>query len=299
MNHHHPIHSNQKVLLWAALVCILFAGVEAVGGLWAGSLALLSDAAHMTSDCFALTLSAAAAWLAKKPAGKNHTYGYERAEVIGAWFSSFLVLIMAIILAIEAIHRFKAPPQVSGLPVMVIATIGLAINIIIAWVLTHGHDSLNKRAAMLHVMGDLLGSVAALISGAIIHFTHWYPIDPILSILICILIALSSLRLFKEALHILMESTPKHLSLQDIHDTMTAIAHVDAIHDLHVWTLSSGNIMLSAHVDLPQINTWPNTLDNLRHALAQQFNIHHITLQPELTDKNSPCPHEKAHHPSH
>ncbi len=298
MNHHSRTkHSNQKVLLWAAVISLLFAGVEAIGGLWSGSLALLSDSAHMTSDFFALSLSAFAAWLAQKPAGKNHTYLYERDEIIAAWISTFLVLIMDKVLSVEAIHRMHAPTHVMGIPVMIIASIGLIINTIVAWVLTHGHDTLNKRAAMLHVMGDLLGSIAALISGAIITFTHWTLVDPILSILICVLIIISSLRLFREAMLVLMESTPKHLSLDDIRHALTSLPNIDAIHDLHVWALSSGNIMMSAHVDIVDLKVWPTMLVKIRHCLKDQFNITHITLQPELLNQKTPCPHKHPHHP--
>lgn len=299
MSHHchHTKHSSQTVLIMAAFICIVFATIEALVGHWSGSLALMTDAAHMASDCFALSLSAASAWLAGRQAGKNHTYGYERAEIIGASISSIIIIIMAIFLTIEAFDRIKNPEAVSGVPVIIVASIGLVINGLIAWVLTQGRDTLNKRAAMLHVMGDLLGSIAALISGAVITMTQWTLIDPLLSLLICTIIVVSSLRLLKESLRILMESSPPELNIEDIKQSLLSLADLDGIHDLHVWTLSTNNVLLSAHVEVNNMLNWPVLLTNIRHCLANEYGIQHITLQAEPTRAKTRCPQKIDHHP--
>ena len=155
------------------------------------------------------------------------------------------------------------------------------MNLFVAWLLARGERTLNVRAAILHVLGDILGSFAALISGAVIYFTGWYPIDPILSILIGVLIMLSSLRILRESLLVLMEGVPMHIDLNQVSSDMEDQAGVKAIHDLHIWTLSSGLIALSAHVDIHELSSWETVLTELRALLKEKYSIVHITLQPE------------------
>lgn len=280
-NHGHSHDLTQNVLIVAMVLAFIFAGVETFAGWWSQSLALLSDAGHMVSDALALALAAFAAWVSRKPPSLQHSYGLGRAEILGAWISSLLVLVVAIVVVIEAIRRIHEPQPVAGGMVILVAFLGLVVNLIIAWILTHGEQSLNVRAAILHVMGDLLGSVAALISGAVIWYTHWMPIDPILSIFISILIVISSFRLLRESLLVLMEGVPKHLDISEVGQSMAKVPQVRSVHDLHIWNLSSGVIVLTAHVEIDNFNLWEQVLSNLKDMLLKNYQIDHVTLQPE------------------
>ncbi len=164
---------------------------------------------------------------------------------------------------------------------MIVAAIGLVVNVVVAIVLSRGQQTLNVRGAMLHVISDLLGSIAALLSGTVIYFTGWMPIDPILSIFVCILILISSLRLLADALHVLMEGVPTHLDLSEVGRAMARQARVRSVHDLHIWSLSSGVVALSAHVVIDDMRRWDDTLEGLRTLLQKRFGIEHVTLQPE------------------
>lgn len=280
-NHSHGRSAPHHVLVIAIFFIFGFAIVEALGGWWANSLALLSDAGHMVSDALALLIAAFAAWLAQKPPSKKHSYGLGRAEVVAAWFSSLLMVIISIAVIVEAIERIHNPEHVKGAMVMLIAFIGMLVNIFVAWLLARSERTLNIRAALLHVMGDLLGSLAALVSGAVIYFTKWYPIDPILSILIGVLIMIASLRLLRESLLVLMEGVPGHIDPHEVSDAMMACRNVKEIHDLHIWTLSSGKTALSAHVHIDEMTHWTDALHALNTLLEKQFEITHVTLQPE------------------
>jgi cobalt-zinc-cadmium efflux system protein len=167
---------------------------------------------------------------------------------------------------------------------MLIAFIGLVINIIVAAKLHQGPHSINQRAAFLHVMGDLLGSVAALVAGAVIYFTGWLPIDPILSLFICALILVSTIRLLREVLHVLMEGVPLHINLADVSRAMSKVPQVHEVHSVHIWALSSEMTALSAHVVLADVQSWHGVLESLRHMLQERFDIDHVTLQPETID---------------
>lgn len=279
--HNHKHSSTQNVLIISLILVLLFAGIEVIAGMLSNSLALLSDAGHMMSDGLALALASFAAWIASKPPSDQHTYGLGRAEVLGAWISSLLVLVVAIIVIIAAIKRLHQPQAVSGGMVMIVGFAGIVINILIAWILSHGEKTLNVRAAILHVMSDLLGSVAALISGAVIYYTHWMPIDPILSIFISILILVSSFSLLRESLLVLMEGVPPHLDVAEIGKAMATVDKVHSVHDLHIWTLSSGVVVLTAHVEIDEFRLWNKIFENIRHLLSDEFGIDHITLQPE------------------
>ncbi len=259
-----------------------FALVEAFGGWWFNSLALLGDAGHMFSDAVALGLAAIAAWVSRRPPSAQHSYGLMRAEVIAALLNSLLMLAVVIGIVVEAIKRLQQPQLVSGAAVMGIALIGLVINIIVALVLSRGEHNMNTRAALLHVIGDLLGSVAALIAGAVIYYTGWMPIDPILSLVICALILYSTLRLLRDALHVLMEGVPPHLDLRAVGQSMAGVSGVSSIHDLHIWMLSSGMPALSAHVVLQRMSDWIGILQEMRDLLRQRYGIDHVTLQPEI-----------------
>jgi cobalt-zinc-cadmium efflux system protein len=285
-HHHAPPNpaansASGRYLIGALLVTLGFALVEAAGGWWASSLALLSDAGHMVTDSTALGLAALASWVAHRPPSERHSYGLGRAEVIAALVNALAMLAVVTGVAMAAIERLHTPHPVMGQIVIAIAIFGLAINLVIAWMLSHGEQTLNTRAALLHVLGDLAGSVAALVAGIVVYFTGWMPIDPLLSLLICALILYSSVQLLREALHVLMEGVPLHLDLTEIGATMAGVKGVWSVHDLHIWTLSSGRIALSAHVVLSDMQGWPGLLSALRQLLHDRYDIEHVTLQPE------------------
>jgi cobalt-zinc-cadmium efflux system protein len=283
-HHHDHDHANRNTLLWALVITFGFAFVEAFSGWIANSLALMGDAGHMFTDSSALGLAALAAWLAKRPPSHRHSYGLVRAEIVAALINSLFMIVVVIGITLAAIDRLQQPRDVSGGTVMAVAFIGLLVNLAVAWVLHHGEQTLNTRAAMLHVMGDLLGSVAALVAGIVIYYTGWTAIDPLLSLLICALILISSLRLLREALHVIMEGVPFDLDLPDVGKSMAAIEGVVSVHDLHIWSIASGVIALSAHVTMRDASQWQAVLAQLQTMLHDRFDIHHTTLQPEFSD---------------
>jgi cobalt-zinc-cadmium efflux system protein len=265
----------------AAGLTLGFAGVEALGGWWTGSLALISDAGHMLGDGTALLLATLAAWMAKRPPSGRHSYGFGRAEVFAALINGGALLVIALVIAYEAIARLGQPREVLGGTATLIALAGFALNLwILRRIAPHRHD-MNARAATLHVLGDTLGSVAALVSGSVIFMTGWTPIDPLASLFICLLIAVSSLRLLREAVHALMEGTPLRLSPEAVGMAMAGQDGVASVHDLHIWTLSGSRVALSAHVVVRDLSCWDHTLHQLRDLLRERFGIEHVTLQPE------------------
>ena len=288
--HEHAAHAlpSGRVLGLATALTLAFAAVEAGVGWWAGSLALVADAGHMVSDAGSLALAAVAAWMAGRAASRLHTYGFGRAEFLAALINSLGLLALVVWLIFSAIERLRAPQPVVGEAVSATAVVGLGINLLVAWLLNRGGKNLNIRAALLHVVGDLLGSAAALVAGLVILWTGWTPIDPLLSLLIGALLVVSSFRLLREALHGLMEGVPLHLSLVEIGQAMAAVEGVVSVHDLHVWSLSGERVALSAHVVVPDLDTWPELLPRLRTHLADGFHIEHVTLQPEIADPAPP-----------
>lgn len=286
--HSHPDHSHRhhseitgRALWLATTLTLAYAGVEAGVGWWAGSLALVADAGHMVNDAAALALAAVAAWLARRPASARHSYGFGRAEFLAALVNSLGLLILVAWLAISAVQRLYDPQPVIGEAVSLAAVVGLAINLLVAWLLSRGERNLNTRAALLHVLGDLLGSVAALFSGLVIAFTGWTPVDPLLSIGIGGLVLASSLRLLREALHGLMEGTPFNLALEEVGRALTTVPGVASVHDLHIWSVAPGQVMLSAHLVVLDLRRWETMLNACHALLVERFAIDHATLQPE------------------
>jgi cobalt-zinc-cadmium efflux system protein len=270
-------------LLLALLLTLGYSAVEAVAGWWAGSLALLSDAGHMLSDGASLGIAAFAAWTARRAPSELHSYGFGRAEIVGAFLNAGFMIAILAVLAVAAVQRLLAPQAILGEAVIGVALVGLLVNVAVAIVLASAERNMNTRGALLHVMGDLLGSIAALVAGVVIFLTGWMPIDPLLSLFICALILLSSLRLFREALHALMEGTPLHLSLREIGLAIARVEHVRSVHDLHVWTVSSDRIALSAHVILDDVAHWSRVRSAIVAMLAERYGIDHVTVQPETT----------------
>lgn len=281
--HHDHAHAGPDAhhLTWATGLTLAFAAVEAGVGYWGNSLALMGDAGHMVTDAGSLVLATVAAHLARRPASVQHSYGFGRAEVVAALANSLLMLALALALLAGAVQRLQHPAPVQGGAVLAVAAVGLAFNLGVLALLLRGQRTLNIRAAILHVLGDALGSVAALVSGAVILATGWMRIDPLLTLVSCALLLAGSVRVLREGLHVVMEGVPGHLDLDAVGRALAATPGVRGIHDLHIWTLSSGHIALSAHVDLDTLEEWSALLGRLRHLLSERFDIHHVTLQPE------------------
>jgi len=265
----------------AVALTLGYALVEATGGWWSGSLALLADAGHMATDGAALALAALAAWAARRPVSERHSFGLGRAEMFAALANSAVMLAIVVLLALEAFARLGRPQAVHGVAVSAVAAVGLAVNLYVARVLSHDAHNLNTRAALLHVIGDLLGSVAALASGVVIATTGWTPIDPLSTLFICVLLVASSVKLLRDAVHGLMEGVPPEVSLPDVGTALATVPGVVSVHDLHVWMLSGERLSLSAHVVVADLARWEDTLLALQRVAEERFRIDHVTLQPE------------------
>lgn len=267
--------------LWIALAITLgFSVVEAVGGWMAGSLALLSDAGHMVTDAAALGLALFADAIARRPPSKRASYGYGRAEVLAAFVNAIVMLAVVAAIAIEAVRRLLEPAPVVGGLLLGVALAGLAANLVAAWVLSRVSGSLNTRGAFLHVLGDLLGSLAAVVAGGVILATGWTPIDPILSLVVTLLILRSTWQLLRQSTGVLMEGVPTHLDYDAIGRSLAALPGVVDVHDLHIWNMTSEGVALSAHLSLSRGDDWLATLAQARRILAADYGIQHATLQP-------------------
>ena len=272
--------SARRALTIALVLTGGFAIVEAIGGWMSGSLALLSDAGHMITDAASLGLALFADVVSRRPASKRASYGYGRAEVLAAFVNAIAMLAVVALIGIEAIRRLLEPSPVAGGVVTVIAAVGLVVNIVAAWVLSRAAGSLNTRGALLHVMGDLLGSLAALVAGGVIVATGWMPIDPILSLVVALLILRSTWQLLKQSTGVLMEGVPRHLDFDAIGKSLAALPGVSDVHDLHIWHMSSEGVALSAHLAIARGDDWPALLAQARRMLASDYDIRHATLQP-------------------
>lgn len=270
-----------KVLGIAVTLTLLFAAAEFVAALISGSVALMADAGHMVTDATALFLALAAQIMARRPPTEQSSYGHGRIEALAAFVNSLAMLGLAGWISIEALTRFTQPHAVDGMTVMIVAAIGLMVNLVVAWVLSRDQGSLNTRAALIHVLGDLLGSVAALASGAIILLTGWTPIDPILSLVVCALILKSTFGLLKTTYGILMEHVPAHVSFRGVANDLGQVATVMHIHNLHIWETSPGHVTLTAHLEISDMTHWPVTLREIQVMLREKHGIDHATLQPE------------------
>jgi len=283
---HHSSHFKGKaprIILQAILITTFFMGVELVGGWISNSLALISDAAHMLTDVGAMLLSLFALWVARRPVTPSMSFGYHRAEILGALLSGLMIWMISGVLIYEAIIRIQSPPEVQGSIVFVVASIGLAANLASMWML-HGakDDNLNIKATYLHMLADALGSIGAIIAGGVLWLTDWKPIDPIITIFFAILMLVSSWSLVKEAVGVLMESTPEHLNPLQVKEDLQKIAHVREAHDLHIWAVTSGKTALSVHLvsDSPQL-----VLAAANELLQSKYGIVHTTIQIEHPDQ--------------
>ena len=273
----------QKRSLKIALgVTAAYTLVEIVGGFLTQSLALLADAGHMLSDVGGLGIALFAIRLAERPPTREKTYGYHRAEILAALANGLTLWLIAGLILREAYLRFLSPPEVNGLGMLMVATVGLGVNVGVALMLKKSASSnLNLRGAFLHVISDALGSVGAISAGAIILLTGWYLADPIVSVLIGGLILYSSWGLVRESVDILMEATPKGIKLDDVRAALEQVPGVREVHDLHVWCLNSGFYALSAHAMVEDLSQGQRILEQARGTLNNRFQIGHMTLQLE------------------
>ena len=271
----------QSVLAWALGLTLSFAGVEVAFGFLSNSLALISDAGHMVTDAAALGLALLAQVIARRPPSPRHSFGFGRAEALAAFVNGLAMLCVVGWICIEAVLRFSTPQAVHGDTVVVVAVIGLAINVVVAWVLSKDKESVNTRAALVHVMGDLLGSVAAIVAGAVIYFTGWMQIDPLLSVLVSLLILKSTFGVLKDSYHFLMEGVPHQIDYLQVGADVEQIPGVLSVHDLHVWDMSPGQTALIGHVQINELQDWPQVLRAIKAMLLNRHGIDHITLQAE------------------
>jgi cobalt-zinc-cadmium efflux system protein len=266
----------------------LYMLVELVAGLLTGSLALLSDAGHMLSDVAALGLALFAIWFADRPATPQKTFGYYRVEILAALANGVTLVVIALGIFYEAFHRFFKPEPVESGPMLVVAVLGLVVNIFGAWLLSRSHQhSLNLRGAFLHILGDLVGSAGAIIAALVIMMTGWYQADPLVSVVIGFLILASAWTLCRETINVLLEGTPVGLAFEEVEASMRAVPGVMEVGDLHLWSITSGIDALSAHVALKAGTDPTEALCALEAVLRDRFHLEHTTIQ--LEGPGLPC----------
>jgi len=276
-------NSSSRRRLYVVLIltaCYMLA--EAFGGWWTGSLALLADAGHMLTDVAALVLALVALWFAARPATPSKTFGYHRLEILAALTNGVALVLVSLLIFREAYERWLSPPEVRSEAMMLVAAGGLIINLFCAWLL-HGdhHDDLNMRGVWLHIVGDALGSVGAILAGALMSLYGWRAADPLCSVAIGLLIIWSSWKLIRESTNVLLEGTPAHINLAAVETSILETEGVEDVHDLHVWTITSGREALSAHVVLTRAASQPQLLKELRTKLHDRFGLDHLTIQME------------------
>jgi cobalt-zinc-cadmium efflux system protein len=288
--HGHPHAQSRRGLAITLGLVVVYMVAEVVGGIVSHSLALLADAGHMLSDAAALGLALFADWFARRPATTRHTYGYYRAEILAAVVNAASLIAIALIIFIEAYLRFQDPPEVHGGVMLAVASGGLAVNLIGLAVLHRGrNETLNSRGAWLHVLSDALGSVQAIVAGGLIMAFGWYWLDPLASVVIGVLVIVASWALMRESVAVLMESAPVHVDVDEVRNCLMAVPGVQAVRDLHVWTIASGLVALSAHIAAERPSA--AVLHDLRHDLENRFGIRHTTIQFDP-------PGEDGHQPS-
>lgn len=262
---------------------------EAVGGWLSNSLALLADAGHMLTDVAAMSLTLFAFWFAGRPATSKKTYGYYRMEILAAFINGVALVLLSLWVIYEAVERWQSPQEVRGTQLLVIATGGLIVNIVAAWLLHsgHGRDDLNMHGAFLHVIGDLLGSIAAIVAGVVILLFGWTWADAVGSIFISAIIIFGAWRLILDSVNVLLEGTPRHINLAAVETSILETSGVTGIHDLHVWTISSGIHALSVHISHDETVSHSDLLAVVRGKLHDRFGIDHLTIQMETANRET------------
>jgi len=270
-----------KITLCLVLVIMV---AEVIGGVFSNSLALLSDAGHMLTDALALGLSLFAIALARRPATSTRTFGYHRAEIMAALANGTILILVSAYIFYEAYQRFSVLPEVKTPLMLIVAVIGLAVNLVGLFLLRRGsRKSINVRAAFWHIIGDTLSSVGVIIAGVIIYFTGWYVVDPILAVVIGVVILWGAVRIVRESVDILLESVPAHVKIEDVIAAVKTVPGVEDLHDVHIWTITSGIYALSAHLNIADqtVSQSCDVLTQVNELLAKDFNITHTTLQLE------------------
>lgn len=288
MEHDHSNSGNKKILMISFLIITTYMIVEVIGGIMTNSLALLSDAGHMLSDAISLGVALLAFSLGAKSANKHKTYGYKRFEILAVVFNGVTLILVSLFIFYEAIQRFQNPPEVTSIGMLIIASIGLLVNVLIAWIMNRGgdvKDNLNMRGAYLHVLSDILGSIGAIIAALIIIFFDWHLADPIASIIVAILVLRSGYSVLKSGIHVLMEGTPKNVNIDNVIKIFESNEDIESIHDLHIWSITSELNILSCHVIISEKTTIDQS-QQLLHKLEKELenqNIQHMTIQLEAS----------------
>ena len=271
----------RRRLTLALVITAVVMLVELIGGWFAGSLALLADAAHMLADVAALGLALIAAWIAQRPATPERSFGFMRLEILAALVNGAVLFAIAIGIGVEAWQRLRVPQLVNAPLLIAVAAVGFIANLAATVVLHRGHEhSLNQRGAYLHVLGDLLGSVGALIAGVVVLASGWVVADPIISVLIGGLVLVSAWRLVKESTDVLLEAAPRHIALSDVHDRIVSVPGVESVHDLHLWTVTSGVVAMSGHLVVKNPSENQPVLEEVQERM-QALGINHVTVQLE------------------
>jgi cobalt-zinc-cadmium efflux system protein len=289
MAHEHSHAANRGRVFWALVLTATFMVAEAVGGLLSGSLALIADAGHMLTDCVSLTLAWIAFRIADRKPDIKRSYGYQRFQVLAAFVNGISLFLIAIWITYEAVERIAEPVHVLAGPMLVIAVLGLLVNIVSFAILQSGNrDNLNIRGAALHVMGDLLGSVAAIVAALVIMTTGWMPIDPILSVVVALLVLRAALSIIRKSGHILLEGTPENVDPADLSEKLVCqVPGVLEIHHVHIWSLTGEKPVLTMHAVVETGIDHDDALRAIRTALADDFKIAHATIQVETAGRIS------------
>jgi len=301
--HTYRLHERKKLILASAITAIIFI-VEVIGGIITNSLALLSDAGHMLTHLFALLISLVAIIFASKPPTQKKTFGFYRLEILAALLNGVILFLITVWIFYESYHRFVNPEVISSGKMLLLAIVGLIANISCAYILKadeHGH-SLNVKSAFLHMLGDTLSSVGVIIGAVIIYYTNWYIIDPIISIMLCVLILIWSYKLIMESVDILLEATPKEINVHEVISHLEQIAGVEGAHDIHIWTITSGMYAMSVHIDTKDMLISKTTAisKEINRILSEKFRIGHTVIQYgcECNESNSTI-NEHTYHKEH
>lgn len=308
-DHHHT--NNKKILAVSFLIITTFMLVEAIGGYLTNSLALLSDAGHMLSDAISIAIALTAFMLGERAVSNQKTFGYKRFEVLAATFNGITLMLIAVFICYEAIGRFIKPPEVASVGMLIISSIGLFVNILVAWLMVRGADTkenLNMRGAFMHVISDMVGSVGAIVAALLMMGFGWLWADPFASVIVAILVFRSGFSIMKASIHILMEGAPETIDVEKVAQRICSNKQVLALHDLHIWTISSGFNMFTCHIVVDAqlaIVESEKLLKTIEHQLLHE-GIHHVTIQIETAmhphDESLLCTfkvQEELHHHHH